>query len=86
MKSAAAPLQRWFGCDFLLVSVENAPGAPRFANGDWSDLPRLLPIIDVLMQRTGWSVSVMQTYTYALRACGRGLSDLHLHQSRKGCL
>ena len=48
--------------DLLLVSVENAPGATRFANGDWSDLPRLLPIIDVLMQRAGWSLSVMQTY------------------------
>ena len=48
--------------DLLLVSVENAPGATRFANGDWSDLPRLLPMIDVLMQRAGWSVSVMQTY------------------------
>jgi hypothetical protein len=48
--------------DFLLVSVENAPGATRFANGDWSDLPRLLPVVDVLMQRAGWSVSVTQTY------------------------
>jgi len=47
---------------FLMVSVESAPGATRFANGDWSDLPRLLPIIDVLMQRAGWSVSVMQAY------------------------
>jgi hypothetical protein len=48
--------------DILLVSVENAPGATRFANGDWSDLPRLLPIIDFLMGRAGWSVSVMETY------------------------
>jgi len=48
--------------DFLLVSVENAPGATRFANGDWTDLPRLIAIIDVLMQRAGWSVTVMQTY------------------------
>jgi hypothetical protein len=47
---------------FLLVSVENAPGATRFANGDWSDLPQLLPIIDALMQRAGWSASVMQAY------------------------
>ena len=47
---------------FLLVSVENASGATRFANGGWSDLPRVLPTIDVLMQRAGWAVFVMQTY------------------------
>jgi hypothetical protein len=47
---------------FLLVSVENAPGAMRFANGAWSELPRMIPLIDVLMQRAGWSLFVIGTY------------------------
>ncbi len=46
----------------LFVFVENAPGAARFANGDWSDLQVVLPLIDALMEHAGWSVSVMQTY------------------------
>jgi hypothetical protein len=36
-------IERGYGktISFLLISVENAPGATRFANGDWTDLPVL---------------------------------------------
>jgi hypothetical protein len=69
-----------------LVSVENAPGATRFANGDWSDLPRLLPIIDVLMQRAGWSVSVMQTYlTLCERAAAAFPIDTFINHIKAVC-
>jgi hypothetical protein len=47
---------------FLLISVKNAPGAARFANGEWADLPRLLPLIDKLMTAAGWSEGVMEAY------------------------
>ena len=47
---------------FLLISVKNAPGAARFANGEWADLPRLLPLIDKLMIAAGWSAGVMEAY------------------------
>ncbi len=53
----------------LLISVKNASGAARFANGNWTDLGQLLPIIDAMMQGAGWSPFVMSTY---LTLCERG--------------
>src|SRR5271167_4788853 len=47
---------------FFLISVKDAPGAARFANGEWTDLPRLLPLIDKLMMAAGWSAGVMEAY------------------------
>lgn len=47
---------------FLLISVKDAPGAARFANGEWTDLPWLLPLIDKLMTAAGWSAGVMEAY------------------------
>ena len=46
---------------FLLVSAKDAPGAARFANGEWTDLPRLMPLIERLMMAAGWSAGVMRT-------------------------
>jgi hypothetical protein len=57
---------------FLLVSVRNAPGAARFANGDWTDLPRLMLLIDKLMMAAGWSAGVMDEY---LGLCERAASN-----------
>jgi hypothetical protein len=47
---------------FLLISVKDAPGAARFANGDWTDIPQFLPLIDKLMMAAGWSPGVMEAY------------------------
>ena len=44
------------------VSVENASGATRFANGDWTDLPRVMPLIDKLVRQAGWAPFVMDTF------------------------
>ena len=57
----------------LLGSVKNAPGAARFANGKWSELGQLLPIIDATMQGAGWSPFVMSTY---LTLCERAGAEL----------
>ena len=57
---------------FLLISVKNARGAARFANEDWTDLPRLMPLIDKLMMAAGWSAGVMDEY---LRLCERAASE-----------
>jgi len=46
----------------FFVSVENATGAMRFANGDWTDLPRVMPLIDKLVRRAGWAPFVMDTF------------------------
>lgn len=46
----------------FFVSVENASGARRFANGDWTDLPRVMPLIDQLVRQAGWAPFVMETF------------------------
>jgi hypothetical protein len=52
--------------------VKNAPGAARFANGEWTDLPRLLPLIEKLMLAAGWSAGVMDAY---LLLCERAAAN-----------
>jgi len=37
----------------LFVVVEHAPGATRFANGDWNDLDRVLPLVDRIVRIAG---------------------------------
>jgi hypothetical protein len=47
----------------LFVAVETeAPGAARFANGDWSQIRMVMPIVTKLVTATGWSTYVMQNY------------------------
>ncbi|MDU8357644.1 AAA family ATPase [Pseudomonas syringae group sp. J309-1] len=47
----------------LFVNVEKqAPGACRFANGDWSQIATVMPIIDRLVRHVGWSSYVMGRY------------------------
>ena len=54
--------------NLLFVSVTDIPGAARFANGNWSDLRRVLPLVDAMMKHAGWSPFVMDTY---LKLCER---------------
>jgi hypothetical protein len=46
----------------FFVSVEGASGARRFANGDWTDLPRVMPLIDKLVRQAGWARFVMDMF------------------------
>jgi hypothetical protein len=47
----------------LFVSVEEeAPGAARFANGDWSQISMILPIVTRLVTAIGWSSYLMQKF------------------------
>lgn len=41
---------------------EPASGAARFANGDWTDLPAVLPLINRLVGNMGWAPYVMDTF------------------------
>ena len=43
----------------LFVSVEHAPLAARYVNGDWSEIDRILPLIDRFVRAGGWTASVM---------------------------
>lgn len=52
----------------LFVNVESAPGAARYVNGDWSQIDRVLPIIDRIARNIGWSSYVMGKF---LDFCGR---------------
>jgi hypothetical protein len=47
----------------LFVSIEEeAPGADRFANGDWSQISIIMPIVTRLVTAIGWSTYVMQNF------------------------
>ncbi len=56
----------------MFVPVEHAPAAARFANGDWSEIGRALPLVDRLVRATGWSAGVMGLF---LTLCERARSD-----------
>lgn len=53
----------------LFVSIdEDCPGAARFANGDWSEIGTVMPLVTRLVSATGWSFHVMDRF---LRLCER---------------
>ncbi len=55
---------------FLVVPLsEPTPGAARFANGEWNDLPIVFPLINRLVGGCGWAPYVMDSFlTMAERA------------------
>ena len=57
----------------LLVSATDCPASTRFANDDWSDLSRFLPLIEQLMSAAGWGDGVMSRF---LRLCRRAGSAI----------
>ena len=46
----------------MFVSVERADLAARYANGDWSEITLILPIVDRFVRAGGWASSVMSPY------------------------
>lgn len=55
----------------MFVSVKDAFGAVRFANNEWGELPRVVPIVDRMMAGAGWATFVMDCYlTLCERAGG----------------
>jgi hypothetical protein len=56
----------------LFVNFEKpAPGSSRFANGDWSQIDRVMPIIDLMVRRIGWSTFVMGKFLDLCQRAGR---------------
>ena len=55
---------------------EAAPGAARFANGDWTDIGLALPIVSRLIARLGWSPDFME---YFLELCERAGDAYPIH-------
>jgi len=46
----------------MFVSVERADSAARYVNGDWSEISRILPLIDRFVRAGGWAASVMDSF------------------------
>lgn len=56
----------------MFVSVERADMAARFVNGDWSEIGRILPLIDRFVRAGGWAASVMDPF---LTLCERARAN-----------
>ncbi len=54
----------------LFVYVERADLAARFANGDWRDLPAVMPLIDRLVLQAGWNPYVARQFTILCERAG----------------
>ena len=54
----------------LMVNVERATGAARFANGDWSEIGLAMPTITRLVTATGWSTFVMSKFLLLCQRTG----------------
>ena len=56
----------------LFVNVEKtAPGAVRYVNGDWSQIETIIPVIDRMVRRVGWSSFVMGKFLDLCERAGR---------------
>lgn len=56
----------------MFVSVERADLAARYVNGDWSEIGRILPLIDRFIRAGGWAASVMDPF---LTLCERARTN-----------
>ena len=56
----------------MFVSVERADLAARYVNGDWSEISRILPLIDRFVRAGGWAASVMDPF---LTLCERAMAN-----------
>jgi len=56
----------------MFVSVERADLAARYVNGDWSEINRILPLIDRFVRAGGWAASVMDPF---LTLCERAKAN-----------
>lgn len=46
----------------MFVSIERAEPASRYVNGDWSEIERIMPLVDKYVRAAGWAVPVMDSY------------------------
>lgn len=54
----------------FFVAIEHAGGAARFANGNWSEIERVLPLIDRFLQKAGGTTTVINAF---LTLCERSV-------------
>ena len=46
----------------MFISVERADLAARYVNGDWTEIARILPLVDRYVRAAGWAASVMEPF------------------------
>ncbi len=46
----------------MFVAVERANLAARYVNGDWSEISRIVPIVDRFVRAAGWSTAIMSKF------------------------
>ena len=46
----------------MFVSIDHAPLAVRYVNGDWGEIDRIIPVINRFVRSAGWISSVMQAF------------------------
>ncbi|TSA01253.1 MAG: hypothetical protein D4R81_06470 [Nitrospiraceae bacterium] len=56
----------------MFVSVERAVLSARYVNGDWSEIGRIIPLIDRFVRAGGWTASVMDSF---LTLCERARAN-----------
>lgn len=56
----------------MFITVEHAPRAARFANGNWTDIHLIMPIVDRYVRAAGWSSTIM---SFFLTLCERAGSS-----------
>ena len=56
----------------LFVHIkENAPDAVRYANGDWSEINTIMPVVDKMVKHIGWSPHVMSNFLELCEHAGK---------------
>ncbi|MBK5416067.1 hypothetical protein [Pseudomonas sp. TH31] len=54
----------------LFIMVENAPGAHRFANGDWAEIRIIMSLVSKVVSSVGWSAYVMGKFLILCERAG----------------
>ncbi|MDR6586352.1 hypothetical protein [Herbaspirillum frisingense] len=47
---------------FLFVEIEHAGLACRYVNGDWSEISRIVPLVERIIRKAGWSAEVTSEF------------------------
>lgn len=56
----------------MFVSVDRAESSARYVNGDWSEINRILPLVDRFVRAGGWAAPVMDQF---LTLCERARAN-----------
>ncbi len=56
--------------DLFFISVENANGAKRYANGCWDEINIVMPLIDKFVRAAGWMPPVTRAFLTLCERCG----------------